>query len=291
MTFYFPDVSSPVTIEPGTVMVCAKKTHGSAYLDGDYVNFKGQSAKVGAKFFCFHWLNHGNIAAQVAECAKYDLSVPVMIDAEDVAGNTGFAGFVTVEDIKQFALQYRAKGGICNLYYLPHWYWQSHMGSPDLRPLRDIGLHLVSSNYTSYSDNGPGWAGYGGVNPEQWQYTDNHAYGGGHVDFNAVKGYTVDQWWSLISAKEYGTMASKTPDDVFNFLVKIVEGTDEIPGTDLKSALPSWVKQMQSYGPRLDAMQTQLNKVSQPVLNISQEDLTAAFVAALKQMKFTITPD
>ena len=86
------------------------------------------------------------------------------------------------------------------LLYLPQWYWQQ-IGSPDLRPFGASGVHLVSSNYTSYSDNGPGWAPYGGVTPLVWQYTDAHAINGFKVDHNAVK-VPLSQFLSLIGGDE-----------------------------------------------------------------------------------------
>jgi len=54
----------------------------------------------------------------------------------------------------------------------------------------------VASNYTTYSDTGPGWAAYGGVSPIQWQFTDN--LNGTGADGNAYKG-TADQWWAMMS--------------------------------------------------------------------------------------------
>jgi hypothetical protein len=59
---------------------------------------------------------------------------------------------------------------------------------------------LVSSYYTTYSDNGPGWAAYGGATPTVWQYTDALPYNGASCDFNAFKG-TVEQFRQLV----YGT--------------------------------------------------------------------------------------
>jgi hypothetical protein len=89
---------------------------------------------------------------------------------------------------------------------LPHWYYQE-IGSPDLTPLADAGLSLVSSNYTAYSDTGPGWAGYGGMTPVVWQYTDSQPYGGQSVDFNAYLG-TIEEFQALIG----GTVALSQAD-------------------------------------------------------------------------------
>jgi hypothetical protein len=68
-----------------------------------------------------------------------------------------------VADCLAFANALRGLGGVCTLVYLPRWYWQGTLGSADLTPLAAAGLHLVSSNYTRYSDDGPGWEPYGGM--------------------------------------------------------------------------------------------------------------------------------
>jgi hypothetical protein len=70
--------------------------------------------------------------------------------------------------------------------YLPRWYHQI-LGSPSLKPFADRGVFLVSSDYTAYSDNGPGWAEYGGMTPAVWQHSDSHPLNGRAVDWNACK--------------------------------------------------------------------------------------------------------
>jgi hypothetical protein len=77
---------------------------------------------------------------------------------------------------------YAAKGGRVVLNYIPRWYWSGHWGAPSLRPLEQRGAGLISSQYTSYSDSGPGWEPYGGVTPIIWQYTSTPR------DMNAFKG-------------------------------------------------------------------------------------------------------
>lgn len=193
MTIFFPDVSHydidrGVTLEPNTVAVIAKSTHGTLFCDSGYPVFRAQASRVGAYFAVYHWLNHGNGVAQGRYCASIVGRTPVMVDVEDTPTNSGYSGTNTVADVVDFAIAHRAAGGICRLVYLPHWYWQDHMGSPSLTPLRDNGLALVSSSYTSYSDTGPGWDAYGGLSPVQWQYSDSQPYGGASSDFNAFRG-------------------------------------------------------------------------------------------------------
>ena len=34
--------------------------------------------------------------------------------------------------ILSFVHQWRQRGGVVHVVYLPHWYWEEHLGSPDL---------------------------------------------------------------------------------------------------------------------------------------------------------------
>lgn len=184
MTIWFPDVSNHqngLKIQPKTAAVFAKATEGTTYADPLYANFKAQAASVGAVFAAYHWLWSGT-PAEAKWVYTHVGKTPLMIDAENPKVKT------TISMILSFVTQYRRLGGVVHLVYLPRWYWQSHLGSPDLRPLARAGLQLVSSDYTTYSDNGPGWAKYGNVAPLVWQYTDALSYGGQHIDFNAFKG-------------------------------------------------------------------------------------------------------
>ena len=212
MTIYFPDVSNyqaGLTIQPGTVAVVAKATEGTSYRDASYFNFETQADHLGAVFSGYHYLHAGNGAAQADYYRAYT-SRPCMIDVE--AGSGGVA------DVVAFMDRAKANGTHVWAVYLPHWYWQQ-IGSPSLTPITSRGAVIVSSNYTSYSDSGPGWASYGGATPAVWQYTSSFAYGGRKVDFNAYKG-TVEQFRTLVTG---GVVPPSppggnvlTPDDILN---------------------------------------------------------------------------
>jgi hypothetical protein len=185
---YFPDISNfqaGLTIQPKTVAVIAKASEGATFTDGTYKGFKAQAARVGALFSAYHFL-WSSSAAEVRHVYGIVGKTPLMLDAENTHVKT------TVAMIVAFAKAYRAAGGVVWGVYLPRWYWQGTLGSPSLAPLKAAGLALVSSNYTTYSDGGPGWGAYGGVTPRQWQYTNALAYGGQRVDFNAFKGTVAD---------------------------------------------------------------------------------------------------
>src|SRR5690348_2933184 len=200
----YPDVAhfqAGLTIQPGTVALVAKVTQGSTFLDPAYADFRAQAASIGAVFAGYHWLEHGNAAAQAGWCFSHNGTLPLMIDAEETSGAS-----LTVSDITGFIDAYRGHGGIVHLLYLPRWYWRDHMGSPSLASVASRGMHLVASEYRAYSDSA--WpAPYGGMTPEVWQYTDAQSYGGMSVDFNAYKG-TIEQFAQMIG----GDVA--TTDDV-----------------------------------------------------------------------------
>lgn len=228
-TIFFPDVSkyNNVQIQPGTVVVVARATLSSSYFDDKYLEFQREAQAVGAFFVAYHWLNHAAIATQAHWAYVHVGQTPLMLDCEDMVGNTGYSGILTVQDILDFVKQYRAIGGVCNLVYLPHWYWSGHMGSPDLTPLVQAGLHLVSSNYTTYSDTGPGWAAYGHMNPEEWQYTDALPYGGSTVDFNAFKG-TLQDFIAMATGDVVPLPIVPTPqrtDDMLTHWVSVSRGS------------------------------------------------------------------
>jgi hypothetical protein len=195
MTIYYPDIyngQKGLRIQPGTVAVCAKASEGTYYHDPSYADFASQAAGVGAVFFAYHFLVGGNADQQADYCHAIVGNTPVMIDCEDTSTRPG------LPDCLEFAAELRARGGTCSLLYLPHWYWQDHLGSPSLSPLVPAKLSLVSSAYTAYSDTGPGWTPYGGLAPAIWQYTDQQPYGGMQIDFNAFRG-TAAQLAALVS--------------------------------------------------------------------------------------------
>jgi hypothetical protein len=203
MTIAYPDVSNrqgAMALEAGTVAVCAKASEGTGFTDAQYAHFKSEAERVAAVFFAYHFLHAGNGAAQAQHCfSVVGRGVNVMIDCEPYPQ---IGSYPTVADALAFAAEFRALGGLCTLGYLPRWYWANPvvdggLGSPSLAPLGSAGLSLISSDYTAYSDTGPGWTAYGGMSPVIWQWTDALPYSGQGVDFNAYRG-TVDQLRALL---------------------------------------------------------------------------------------------
>lgn len=197
-----------------TVACFCKATEGTTYINSDYARARADAARRGVFFGAYAFLHHGNAAAQARHAHNVvGNATPLMVDVEPTSGSNP-----TVGDCTAFVDEYRRLGGIVHLVYLPKWYWgrtslgemRGHadrgiigrrsqrvapaphevicMASPSLSSLASRGLCLVSSDYTTYSDSGPGWAPYGGMAPMVWQYTDRFPFNGHSVDFNAFKG-------------------------------------------------------------------------------------------------------
>lgn len=131
----------------------------------------------------YHFLHHGAGAKQAEWCfMNVGPNTPLMLDVEPTAGSAPNLG-----DIADFVAEYRKLGGTVHLLYLPHWYWQE-LGSPSLKALADADFRLVSSDYVTYSADGPGWEGYGGASPAVWQFSDATRFNGFECDFNAYRG-------------------------------------------------------------------------------------------------------
>ncbi len=185
-TTFFPDVSNYQAglSLAGASAVIIKATQGTTYRDPYYQGFKAQAMSLGIPYAAYHWLDSSDAGAQARFAfSVVGASVPLMIDDEQ--------GVINVNHTLAFINAYRAAGGKVTLEYAPQWVWAAS-GRPNLKPIADAGLAFVSSNYTAYSDTGPGWAPYGGITPTIWQYTDSQLFNGYRVDFNAFKG-TVDQ--------------------------------------------------------------------------------------------------
>lgn len=197
MTLYWPDISgyqAGISVA-GAPIVAIKCTEGTGYVNSDYQPALGRARAAGAYAVAYHFLHHGNPAGQAAFAHGRAGSTPLALDWEPSGSS-----HPTVADAQQFIDAYRSSGGVCNLLYFPHWYWQQ-IGSPNLSPFISRRMALWSSAYTTYTDasNGAGWLPYGGMVPKVWQHSDRHSFHGQLVDWNAYKG-TLDQFRQMATA-------------------------------------------------------------------------------------------
>ena len=197
MTIFYPDVSSYQTgiSFAGCVIAMVKATENNNYTNPDYAPAKARAAHAGAYFCAYHFLHAGNGAGQASHAySVVGGDVPLMIDFEPTYNSNGtIASAPQISDAVDFIREYRTLGGKTYLLYLPHWYWAGNLGQASLAPLIDLGMLLVSSDYTTYSDTGPGWTPYGGMTPVIWQYTSTATLNGvTNVDMNAYQSTLAD---------------------------------------------------------------------------------------------------
>lgn len=187
MTIHFHDVSHWNGDYHPTGPTIAKATEGTSFVDSRYATTKARTLVGGWPFAAYHFLSTQDVNAQAAHAYSVIGSTPAMLDVE-----TGTSGNPTWASVKSFITTYRALGGVMHLAYIPKWYWANHWGHPSMQWLDDTGVSLISSEYTTYSDSGPGWDPYGNVTPPIWQYV------GSPLDTNAFKG-TITQLATLFS--------------------------------------------------------------------------------------------
>jgi hypothetical protein len=137
----------------------------------------------------------------------------------------------------------RKLGHKCALVYTANWYWLEQ-GRPIMS---NAGLDLINARYGAQpwpegspadiynargGDYGEGWTGYGGLDPQFWQYTSQATWGNQRVDFNAYLGPTSDlgRWFTTWTA---GTPPPTLEDDDMLFICKV--GTTYYVGDGVRS--------------------------------------------------------
>lgn len=193
MTVNFPDVShhqAGLKLK-GAQAVIMKASQGSSYRDTSFNDFRNQAIALRIPWAAYHWVDTTDLAAQAKNIFGAAGTAPVMWDAE--------ASGSTVPRLVELTTRLRDLGGNPTLVYLPHWFWEGTLHSPSLTPLVNLGLSLISSNYSGVP--GAGWVPYGGMKPTIWQYTDHQAFNGMHIDFNTYPG-TVDQLAAVFCGQE-----------------------------------------------------------------------------------------
>lgn len=118
---------------------------------------------------------------------------PVQIDYEDT--RPGVRGRASGADLTARVNEYVARGWSLLPIYLPRWYWDGYMGSPDLSHLP---AGLWNSNYVGGSgaalnlypgDGHAGWEPFGGLNVDILQFSEQGSTAGEYpIDLNAFRG-------------------------------------------------------------------------------------------------------
>ncbi|WP_238845592.1 peptidoglycan DD-metalloendopeptidase family protein [Nocardia terpenica] len=216
----------------GISYVIAKATQGTDYQSPEYPAQKQGARANGLLWMAYHYVEPGDAAGQVENFSRVepDRSVPVMLDHEIGSGDAG--------DLRAVHDAFVAAGYRVALVYVPRWYWEGHIGSPDLSGLPP----LMSSNYPSTDtapvsalypgDDHTGWNGYGGGNVAVYQFAETARIAGMTVDANAFKG-TQAQLNTLFGTAEEDDMPY-TRDDLKAIMFECLETFVGPIGKDVK---------------------------------------------------------
>lgn len=168
-TLQFRDVSNHDGEYNGTGPVFAKATEGRSFVDKQYARNKARTLDRGDPFAGYHYLDVPAVAS-IVDQAKHAFSIigPDTCAMLDVERTT--KGSPAYRDALLWTETYLGLGGFVRPLYLPEWFWSGVWKSPSLKAFSDLGLWLISSNYTTYTDGGRGWRAYGGMTPLVWQW-------------------------------------------------------------------------------------------------------------------------
>lgn len=146
-----------------------KVSQGTYFKDAYYAKNAREAKDAGLVYGGYHFMEHGNIPAQV------DLFLSLLGDPEgklvavDVESG-GYYGDPNVHDVWNFIhLLHDRIGDHPILLYSGNWYWAGHLGNPDLTSLvKDAGVYLWDSHYVY----GGGYASslYRNVPLSWWRY-------------------------------------------------------------------------------------------------------------------------
>lgn len=214
MTIYGIDISSwqkgldlAQVARAGFRGVIAKATQGAGYINPEYRAQKTGTERAGMKFMAYHYVEAGAAGPQVDNFvrAEPDRKVPVMLDQEIGSGGADVLRAVHDEFVR--------RGYRVALTYLPRWYWQGHIGSPDLAGLPPLmASHygndlpgLVVQLYPGATH--AGWSGYGGNRVSVLQFTQKALVAGQRVDAWAIR--SEDEFNALFSAETEADMSAE----------------------------------------------------------------------------------
>jgi len=266
MTIFFPDLSNwepNLNLVPGTQAVVAKATEGNYYKDASFTRFRDEAGQMGIPFSGYHFLiSNIDPALQAAWYHSFAGNIPCMLDVE-----TEGSSKPTVAQCLQFIDALSRLGGRCWGAYFPRWYWGQVGG--DLGALERAGAVVVSSSYTTYTDQGPGWEPYGGATPAIWQYTSSQSYGGSPCDFNAFRGTQAE-----LAALMTGT--DMNPYDVWAFK------NPNLDPIDMRQRLVNAEINAEATNAKLDKVLELLGKLSVGA-GVDPAALAAAELDALKE--------
>lgn len=193
MTIFGPDISNNngvVDIDrvanEGFDFVFAKVSEGAFFGDRFWPKTRDWCAAKGLICIGYHYVRTDDPDHQATMFANNGGGNKVMFDFE--AGSGG------IDNFWNCVRAFNSRGIQVVLSYIPRWYWQGTMGSPNIANIPGL---LIQSSYVSASgtasgiypgDNSPYWNGFGGHAVDILQFSDKATIAGLSMDVNAFRG-------------------------------------------------------------------------------------------------------
>lgn len=185
---YQPNFDFAAARREGYDFAFIKSTEGTGWRSAYYVAQVKQARASGFLVAAYHYVNGSDVAGQLANIrAMVSTDTPVILDVEAGAGGIG--------SIRALNSALNQAGYRTPLIYIPRWYWQGTMGSPDLTGLPPNWHSRYPDNVVrrkeGFALGAEYWPSFGGIHTEVAQFTSSLAVGNypsGRIDGNAYRG-------------------------------------------------------------------------------------------------------
>lgn len=177
-----------------------KSTEGTSWRSPNFGHQVRDARAAGLLVAAYHYVRGSDVPGQLANIrSMVSTDVPVILDVEEGAGS--------IASIRALNKALNDAGYRTPLIYIPKWYWQGHMGSPDLTGLPPNWLSWYPDNTVRSKEAGIAlvpahvWNAFGGLPIAVVQFTSSLAvanYPQGRIDGNAYRG-TRDQLAALLT--------------------------------------------------------------------------------------------
>lgn len=179
----------------GFEFIIAKISEGSYYRDSWWPSNLAKARAAALPIMGYHFLTNEDVQKQADLVASHigDPQVPIALDIETPGEPDLRPG---INDVYNMIAALQERRITVRLLYLPKWYWNGYMGSPDLNGLPSLWSSSYPASTETYASaiyesiQQVGFSPYspGQPAPVIWQFTDTASVADQRIDANAFRG-------------------------------------------------------------------------------------------------------
>lgn len=249
---YQPNFDFAAARRDGIDFAIIKATEGVGWKSAYYRDQLARARAQGMLVAAYHYVNGSDVQGQLANIrSMVSTDTPVILDVEHGAGS--------IQSIRELNAALNRAGYRTPLIYIPRWYWQGTMGSPDLTGLPPNWHSRYPDNVVrrkeGFTLGAEYWPSFGGLRTEIAQFTSSLAvanYPSGRIDGNAYRG-TLAELTALFNGDDdmagEGPLILKLVEDLYAYIVSGGEYTRQANTSD---TLPEGVDPSGLYALTLD---------------------------------------